>query len=367
MNDKMLDNGLKYVNNDACYPSLIVIGQLLSALQSGKYDLEHTTVLISQTGGGCRATNYIGLIRKALKDAGFGHVPILSFNVSGLEKEQEFKITMSMANRALMAVVLSDLLMKLLYATRPYEKIKGQSTERYQQLLNECKSVIKSGKRKELNYQIKKIIQTFQAILTNQKRLPKVGIVGEILIKYHHYGNHDLANTLEKEGCEVFVPELMGFVKYCVYNQIAKIELLGGKKTTTYLSKQVLNIIDYYERTVKKELAGTKYRSTTNIYQLAKNVEPILSKGNQTGEGWVLTAEMIELIEDGVNNIVCVQPFACLPNHIVGKSVIKKIKELYPHANIVAIDYDPGSSESNQINRLKLMLSVAKDNLSTKE
>lgn len=367
MNDKMLDNGLKYVNNDACYPSLIVIGQLLSALQSGKYDLEHTTVLISQTGGGCRATNYIGLIRKALKDAGFGHVPILSFNVSGLEKEQEFKITMSMANRALMAVVLSDLLMKLLYATRPYEKIKGQSTERYQQLLNECKSVIKSGKRKELNYQIKKIIQTFQAIPTNQKRLPKVGIVGEILIKYHHYGNHDLANTLEKEGCEVFVPELMGFVKYCVYNQIAKIELLGGKKTTTYLSKQVLNIIDYYERTVKKELAGTKYRSTTNIYQLAKNVEPILSKGNQTGEGWVLTAEMIELIEDGVNNIVCVQPFACLPNHIVGKSVIKKIKELYPYANIVAIDYDPGSSESNQINRLKLMLSVAKDNLSTKE
>ncbi len=367
MNNEMLEQGLKYVNNDACYPSLIVIGQLLSALQSDKYDLNHTTVLISQTGGGCRATNYIGLIRKALKDAGFGSIPILSFNVSGLEKEQGFKMTLSMANRALMAVVLGDLLMKLLYQTRPYECIKGMSEKTYEILLKESLEVIRLGKRKEFNNQIKKIIKEFMNIPVKHKVLPKVGIVGEILIKYHHFGNHDLAKNLEAEGCEVAVPELMGFVKYCVYNQIAKTELLKGKKTTSFISKKLLDIIDFYEKTVDSELAKTKYRKTTNIYHLAKNVEPILSKGNQTGEGWFLTAEMIELIKEGITNIVCVQPFACLPNHIVGKSVMKRIKELYPNANLIAIDYDPGSSETNQMNRLKLMLSVAKDKMSMKE
>ena len=272
-----------------------------------------------------------------------------------------------MANRALMAVVLGDLLMKLLYATRPYEKIKGQTNQTYQRLLESSFKVIESGKRTDFTSQIKTIVKEFKKIPTNHKILPKVGIVGEILIKYHHYGNHNLAETLEKEGCEVTVPELMGFVKYCVYNNIVKKELLKTKKTTSFISKKILDIIDYYEKTVRKELAGTKYRSTTNIYELADNVSPILSKGNQTGEGWFLTAEMIELMKEGINNIVCVQPFACLPNHIVGKSVIKRIKELYPNANIVAIDYDPGSSESNQMNRIKLMLSVAKDNLCTKE
>jgi len=367
MNDAMLDNGLKYVNNDACYPSLIVIGQLLSALQSGKYDLNHTTVLISQTGGGCRATNYIGLIRKALKDAGFENIPILSFNVSGLESEQEFKITIHMANKFLMAVVLGDLLMKLLYATRPYEKKKGMSEQVYNNHLQKCLEIVESGKRDQFKKEIRKIVQDFNEIPTEAKKLPKVGIVGEILIKYHHYGNHDLARELEQEGCEVTVPELMGFVKYCAYNQIVKQKLLEESKTVSFLSKQLLNIIDYYEKAVRENLKGTKYRNPTNIYHLAKNVEPILSKGNQTGEGWFLTAEMVELMKEGITNIVCVQPFACLPNHIVGKSVIKRMKELYPNANIIAIDYDPGASISNQVNRLKLMLSVAKDNLKIKE
>lgn len=367
MNDTMLENGLKYVNNDACYPSLIVIGQLLSALQSGKYDLEHTTALISQTGGGCRATNYIGLIRKALKDAGFGDIPILSFNVSGLEKEQEFKITLSMANKFLMAVVLGDLLMKLLYSTRPYEKIKGETNTLYDKYLEKSFRVVESGSRSQFKNLIQEIVYEFSSIPVNRKRLPRVGIVGEILIKYHHFGNHDLALSLEKEGCEVTVPELMGFVKYCVYNQLVKTDLLKEKKTKSFISKEALNIIDFYEKSAKKALAGTKYRSTTNIYNLAENVSSILSKGNQTGEGWFLTAEMVELVKEGVSNIVCVQPFACLPNHIVGKSVIKKMKELYPDSNIIAIDYDPGSSVSNQINRIKLMLSVAKDNMKLKK
>ncbi|MCI8394400.1 MAG: 2-hydroxyglutaryl-CoA dehydratase [Bacilli bacterium] len=367
MNDKMLENGLKYVNNDSCYPSLIVIGQIISALQSGKYDLKKTTVLISQTGGGCRATNYIGLIRKALKDAGFENIPILSFNVSGLEKEQEFKLTYKIAKKALIGIVLGDLLMKLLYATRPYEKEKGKSESIYQKHLSKSLEIVTMGSQKAMREEIKEIVNDFQNIPIIKKQIPKIGIVGEILIKYHPYGNHNLIESLEKEGCEVAVPELMGFVKYCAYNNIIKEKLLDTSKTMAYFSQKLLDIIDFYEKNVRKALANTRYRSTTNIYNLAKNVEPILSKGNQTGEGWFLTAEMVELLKEGVSNIVCVQPFACLPNHIVGKSVIKKMKELYPKANIVAIDYDPGASVANQVNRIKLMLSVAKDNLNVTE
>ncbi len=367
MDNEKLELGLKYVNNDACYPSLIVIGQLLSALQSGKYDLEKTTVLISQTGGGCRATNYIGLIRKALKDAGFEKIPILSFNVNGLEKEQDFKITLKMANKLIMAVILSDLLMKLFYKTKPYEMEKGKTLSLYEKHSKLCKKVIFEGKKSLFKEEIKQMIKEFSDVKIEEKELPKVGIVGEILIKYHHFGNNDLAKELELEGCEVTIPELMGFVKYVVYNQIVKTEILNGKKSTSYISKKALDIIDWYEKTAKEQLKDTRFRSTTNIYELAKNVEPILSKGNQTGEGWFLTAEMVELLKEGVENILCVQPFACLPNHIVGKSVIKRMKELYPNANIVAIDYDPGSSVSNQLNRMKLMLSVAKDKLKEKE
>lgn len=362
MNDQMLENGLKYVNNDACYPSLIVIGQLLSALQSGKYDLAHTTVLISQTGGGCRATNYIGLIRKALKDAGFD-IPILSFNVSGLESEQEFKITIKMANKFLMAVVLSDLLMKLLYATRPYELEKGMSNKLYEKHLTASLDIVSLGKKRLFKQEIKRIVDDFSKVPVEDLNLPKVGIVGEILIKYHHFGNNNLAEELERDGAEVTIPELMGFVKYCVYNQIVKTELLKESKTKAYVSEQAINIINYYEKEVRKALAKTRFRKPTDIHELADNVKPVLSTGNQTGEGWFLTAEMLELMKDGITNILCVQPFACLPNHIVGKSVIKKIKELHPDSNIVAIDYDPGSSASNQINRIKLMLTVAKDNL----
>ncbi|MEG1506392.1 MAG: acyl-CoA dehydratase activase-related protein [Bacilli bacterium] len=367
MTEEMVENGLKYVNNDICYPSIIVIGQLLFALKSGKYDLDNTTVMISQTGGGCRATNYIGLIRKALKDAGFPNVPIISFNFSGLEKEQEFKITIPMVNKFLMAVVYGDLLMKLLYATRPYEIKKGSTDKLYKHHLDITLDAVKKGNKQEFKKNIKNIINDFLNVPINLKTIPKVGIVGEILIKYHYFGNNNLVLELEKEGCEVTVPELMGFVKYSAYANIVKKDLLKENKTMSYFSKKLLDIIDYYEKTVKKELMGTRFRSTSNIYELAKNVEPILSKGNQTGEGWFLTAEMIELMKDGVKNIACVQPFACLPNHIVGKAVIKKIKELYPDSNIVAIDYDPGSSASNQINRIKLMLSVAKDNLKEQE
>ena len=361
--DHTIDQGLKYVNNDACYPAIIVVGQLIEALKSGKYDLDHTTVLITQTGGGCRATNYIGLIRKALKDAGMEKVSIISLNTSGLEKEQAFKLNPSFLKKAIQAVAYGDLLAKLLYATRPYEKKKGSTEKVYKEMMNMVCTSIQKGNFIEYKKNIKKIIEEFEKIPIKLTTKPKVGIVGEILVKYQEFANDNLVRKLEKEGAEVFVPDLMGFVKYCCYNGIIKEKLLKTKKSSTLLYKGALDIIDSYERPIKQALKNTRYRNVTNIYELAKNVENILSTGNQTGEGWFLTAEMVELIKDGITNILCVQPFACLPNHIVGKSVIKKIRSLYKNANIVAIDYDPGASHTNQVNRIKLMLTVAKENI----
>jgi len=361
--DGTVETGLKYVNNDSCYPAIIVIGQLIHELQSGKYDLDNTSVIITQTGGGCRATNYIGLIRKALKDAGLEKISILSFNTSGLEKEQAFKITPSLAKKALQGVIYGDLLMKLLYATRPYEVTKGKTEEIYNKWQDICTEAVVKGNIKEFKKNIREIINDFNNIKVKITKKPKVGIVGEILIKYHYFGNDYLVDKLEKEGAEVCVPELMGFVKYCCYDAIVKKQLLKEGTKEAFINKQALNIIDLFEKVVKKNLEGTRYRQVTNIYHLAENVEGIISTGNQTGEGWFLTAEMVELMKDGITNIVCVQPFACLPNHIVGKSVIKKIKKLYPEANIIAIDYDPGASHTNQTNRIKLMLTVAKEKI----
>ena len=361
--DDMVETGLKYVNNDACYPAILVTGQLIHELQSGKYDLDNTSVIITQTGGGCRATNYIGLIRKALRDAGFSRVSILSFNLSGLEKEQAFKLTLPFVNKLLQGVVYGDLLAKLLYATRPYEVVKDSTNKVYEKWQEICKKAVMRGNYFEFRKNVKEIIDDFSDIKVKLTNKPKVGIVGEILIKYHAFGNDHLVEKLEAEGAEVCVPELMGFVKYCAYNGMVKEKLLKESHKTSFINHQFLNIIDFYERTVKAHLNGTRYRQVTNIYHLAHNVEGILSVGNQTGEGWFLTAEMVELIKDGITNIVCVQPFACLPNHIVGKSVIKRIRNLYPDSNIVAIDYDPGASHTNQTNRIKLMLTVAKEKI----
>jgi predicted nucleotide-binding protein (sugar kinase/HSP70/actin superfamily) len=358
-----VDTGLRYVNNDSCYPAILVIGQLIHELQSGKYDVNNTSVIITQTGGGCRATNYIGLIRKALKDANLEQVSILSLNMSGLEKEQAFKFTPSLINKVLQAVAYGDLLMKLLYRTRPYEVVEGRTNKVYNKWQNKCCKALIKGNISEYKSNIKAIVEDFNKIKIKEKNIPRVGIVGEILIKYNSFGNDNLVEKLEAEGAEATVPELMGFVKYCCYNGMVKEKLLKTSKVTSFINHQALNIIDCYEKPVKEALKNTRFRQVTNIYELAHNVDGILSCGNQTGEGWFLTAEMVELIKDNITNIVCVQPFACLPNHIVGKSVIKRIKNLYPEANIVAIDYDPGASHTNQTNRIKLMLTVAHENI----
>lgn len=365
---KTIEIGLKYVNNDACYPSIITTGQMIEALESGKYDINKTALVMSQTGGGCRATNYIGFIRKALRDAGFENIPVISFNVAGLEKNSGFKITISMVNKLLKAIVLGDVLQRVLYRNRPYEKNIGETKELYNIWLEKCKRIVENGNRKTFIKTIYELVEAFDKIeLDNNLVKPKVGIVGEILIKYHPFGNSFVTKKLEEEGAEVILPDFMGFVKYVAVNKVIQSKMLKIDKGMSTIYKLAIDFIEVIEKDVKKAFKKSKkeYLMPTKIWHLSETVSKVLSTGNQTGEGWFLTAEMLEYIENGIQNIICVQPFACLPNHVVGKGVIKTIRDMYPKANIVPVDYDPGASETNQTNRIKLLVTVAKDNLET--
>ncbi len=363
---KTVETGLKYVNNDACYPSILTTGQMIEALQSGKYDVNKTALIMSQTGGGCRATNYIGFIRKALKDAGFPNVPVISFNVVGMEKNPGFKITIPLMEKLLKSIIYGDLLQKLLLKNRAYEKTKGETQKLYDEWMKKCKELVKNSNSKSFKNSIYEIVSDFEKIeLDTSIKKPKVGIVGEILIKYHPFGNNYVINVLEKEGAEVVMPDFMGFIKFIATHKITFNTLLNTDKTKAKIFKLALKLIDIFEKDLKIALKNSSknYLEPTSIWHLEEKVKDILSIGNQTGEGWFLTAEMVEYIENGIPNIVCVQPFACLPNHVVGKGVIKTIREKYPNANISPVDYDPGASEANQTNRLKLLMTVAKDNL----
>ena len=365
-----VETGLKYVNNDACYPSILVTGQMIEALESGKYDLNKTALIMSQTGGGCRATNYIGFIRKALKDAGFSNVPVISFNVVGMEKMPGFKITPKLIEGLIKSVVYGDLLQKMLTKNRAYEVNKGETQKLYDEWMAKCKQMVKKSTNKQFKQSIYDIVNDFEKIEWKQgKEKPKVGIVGEILIKYHPFGNNYVANLLEKEGAEVVLPDFMGFVKYVAANGVISHQLLKNNGLKSMLFDVAIKLINSFEKDAKKALKKSKkgYLPTCDIWHLADNVKSVLSTGNQTGEGWFLTAEMLEYMENGIQNIVCVQPFACLPNHVVGKGVIKTIRDMFPDANIVPVDYDPGASEANQTNRIKLLMTVAKDNLKIKQ
>ena len=367
---KTVDTGLKYVNNDACYPSILVTGQMIEALQSGKYDINKTALIISQTGGGCRATNYIGFIRKALKDAGFSNVPVISLNFVGMEKMPGFKLTVPFIERLFKSVIYADLLQKMLTKNRAYEVHKGESKALFDKWMDTCKQLLTKSNNKEFKQSIYDIVNDFEKIeLDTSVEKPKVGIVGEVLIKYHPFGNNFVADILEKEGAEVVLPDFMGFAKFMATHRITFNKLLNTNKTSAKISKIAIKLIDILEKDVKIALANSKkgYLPPCDIWHLEDKVKDILSIGNQTGEGWFLTAEMIEYIENGIPNIVCVQPFACLPNHVVGKGVIKTIRSKFPEANISPIDYDPGASEANQTNRIKLLMTVAKDNLKAKQ
>ena len=361
-----VETGLRYVNNDACYPSILTTGQFIEALQSGEYDTNKTAIIMSQTGGGCRATNYIGFIRKALKDAGFGNVPIISFNVVGMEKMTGFKITVPMAINLIKAVFYGDLLQKLLLKNRAYEKNKGETQKMYEKWLEKCKSLTCKSSYGKFKKSIYEMVNDFETIeLDTSIKKPKVGIVGEVLIKYHPFGNNEVIKVLENEGAEVISPDFMGFIKFIATHKITNNSLLNRDKAKAKIFGVVIKLIEMIEGELTKALKTSKkdYLLPVDIFELETKVKDILSIGNQTGEGWFLTAEMVEYIEHGIPNIVCVQPFACLPNHVVGKGVIKTIREKYPYANIAPIDYDPGASETNQTNRIKLLTTVAKDNL----
>lgn len=361
---KAVDEGLKYVNNDACYPSIIVIGQIIEALKSGKYDLNNTSVIISQTGGGCRATNYIGFLKMALKHAGFENVPVISLNAVGLEQQPGFKITLKLINRAIMALVYGDLFMRVLYRTRPYEKVKESANELHKKWNEKAKENLINGSKREFNKNIKEIINEFDNLPLLNLKKPRVGVVGEILVKFHPTANNDIVGILENEGAEAVVPDLLDFFFYSAFDSDFKAKYLAGSKLTQKLCNAAIMYMETYRSTMKKCLENSnRFSKPKHIKELAQMASPVLSLGNQTGEGWFLTAEMIELIESGASNIACLQPFACLPNHVTGKGMIKVLKERYPKSNIVAIDYDPGASNVNQLNRIKLMLSVAFKNL----
>lgn len=357
---KAVDTGLQYVNNDACYPSIIVAGQMIEALKSGNYDLNNVALLITQTGGGCRATNYIGFIRRALADIGWSHIPVISLSAQSLEKNPGFKITPALLHRAMMSVMLGDLLMRVLYRTRPYEAVPGSANELYSKFNERAIRQIKSLSISGYHRLVRDIVREFDQLPLRNVHKPRVGVVGEILVKFHPTANNDIFGTIEAEGAECVVPDLADFLFYSFVNGIYKHKTLAFPKASERNARLFVWFLELYRIQMKKSLRMSKrFTPPESIYRLQDAVEDIVQLGNMTGEGWFLTAEMIELIHTGVPSIACVQPFACLPNHVTGKGMIKELRRRFPESNIAAIDYDPGASEVNQLNRLKLLLANA--------
>jgi predicted nucleotide-binding protein (sugar kinase/HSP70/actin superfamily) len=359
-----VDEGLKYVNNDACFPAIIVIGQLIEALKSGQYDLNTTSVMISQTGGGCRATNYIGFLRKALRDAGFEKIPVISLNALGIEKNPGFKMTFELLNKALMGLIYGDLLMTVLYRVRPYERIKGSANKLYEKWAEICRDSLKYADRKVFKGIIREVVKEFENLELVNEIKPKVGLVGEILVKFHPTANNNVVSIVEAEGAEAVMPGFTDFLLYSAYGLDYKYKYLSGSKMSQVLGNVAIKIIEFYRLAYREALSGSyRFEAPKTIKEIAEGASSVVSLGHQTGEGWFLTGEMVELIQSGVKNIICMQPFACLPNHVTGKGMMKELKRVYPGTNIVAIDYDPGASEVNQLNRIKLMISTAFENV----
>ena len=357
---KAVETGLKYVNNDACYPSILVAGQMIAALQSGKYDIDHTSLIITQTGGGCRATNYIGFIRRALNDAGMSQVPVISLSAQGFEKNPGFKITPKLLDGMLRSIMIGDILMRVLYRTRPYEAVPGSANALYEKWNGRAQLALKSHSIRSYHKIIKGIIRDFDNLPLRPIKKPRVGVVGEILVKFHPTANNQIVETIEREGAECVMPDLADFFFYSFSTGIFRHEQLAFPKKTERNARLFVWFLEKYRSYMKKQFKKShRFEPPSSIYDLMKGVDDIVQLGNITGEGWFLTAEMVELIHSGVPSIACVQPFACLPNHVTGKGMIKELRRRFPGANISAIDYDPGSSEVNQLNRLKLLLSNA--------
>ena len=355
-----VETGLKFVNNDACYPSILVAGQMIAALESGKYDLDHVSLMITQTGGGCRATNYIGFIRRALNDAGWSHIPVISLSAQGFEQNPGFTITPALLHRAMMALMTGDVLMRVLYRTRPYEAVPGSANALYEKWNGRALKQLESLSIHKYHKLIKGIVRDFDNLPLLPVKKPRVGVVGEILVKFHPTANNDIVNVIEREGAECNMPDLADFLFYTFSDGIFKHRELAFSKKAERNARLFIWFLERYRSYIKKTLRRSRrFDPPSSIYDLMKGVDDIVQLGNITGEGWFLTAEMVELIHSGTPSIACVQPFACLPNHVTGKGMIKELRRRYPQSNISAIDFDPGSSEVNQLNRLKLLLSNA--------
>lgn len=363
----VIEEGLKYVHNDTCYPALLVIGQMIDALKSGKYDLNKVALIITQTGGGCRASNYIHMLRKALKKAEYDYIPVISLNLSGLEKNSGFKMTFSMLRKCLAAVAYGDMLMLLSNQLRPYEVNKGESDRLVQTWIKKITDNFDEGKGikiVEMAGIMKAIVKDFSKIKVERAPKVKVGITGEIYVKYAKLGNNNLEEFLAGQDCEVMLPGMLTFLMFKMDNRLEDIRLYGGSKVKKVAVTALLNYVKKIEKEFIDAVHLNKEFIVTKGYAHIKSlVKGVIGYGNKMGEGWLLTAEMLEFIEDGYPNIICTQPFGCLPNHICGKGMIRKLKELHPEANIVPIDYDASATKVNQENRIKLMLSIAREKI----
>ena len=368
---EIADEGLKYVHNDTCYPALLSIGQLMHALHSGKYDLHKVALIMTQTGGGCRASNYIHLLRKALKKDGLDFIPVISLNLSGLESNSGFKITLPMIRQAIAALTYGDLLMLLKNQTKPYEVTSGESDALVDSWTNQLTKLFQQGKafsQREVREYFQKIAQSFADIKRRDVEKIKVGVVGEIYVKYSPLANNNLEQFLFEQDCEVMVPGILSFMIFKVDNRLEDIRLYGGSQA----KKQVCTLLKWYFTKYETDLIAAvkqfpQFTAPAPYSHLKELAGKVIGYGCKMGEGWLLTAEAMELVESGYGNVVCAQPFGCLPNHIVGKGMIRKVKNLYHQANIVPIDYDPSATQVNQENRIKLMLAVAKENLRDQE
>lgn len=362
---QITETGLKYVHNDTCYPAILVIGQFIDALKSGKYDTNKIALLLSQTGGGCRASNYIALLRKALKKAGYGHIPVISFNLSGLEKHSGFKLTVPLLHRLFYAVIYGDMLLSLVNQTKPYETVVGESeqlAEKYCKYLAD--NMDENGVSfKKVMKNCEKMLRDFSAIPKNNVNKVKVGVVGEIYVKFSPLGNNNLEEFLVSEGAEVVQPGLLDFCLYCVVNGIEDYKLYGRNRLSHPVYKFAYDFLNKKQEKIIELTKRYGFRPPSRMPHTVERIKSYIGLGAKMGEGWLLPAEMLELYDSGIKNIVCTQPFGCLPNHICGKGMMKPLKDNNPDMNIVAIDYDAGASRVNQENRLKLMLFSAREKL----
>ncbi len=361
---EVAETGLKYVHNDTCYPAILVIGQFIHALQSGKYDIHKTALILFQTGGGCRASNYVSLLRKALNKADLGFVPVIPLSFAGIEKHPGWKITPSLVHKIAYGVLYGDLLLSLVNQSKPYETEKGASDALAEKWTNELSRQLENVKfvnysKVKKNY--KKILSDFEAIPKVKRNALKVGIVGEIYVKFSSLGNNELCNFLIDEGAEPCLPGLLDFIFYSIYNQMLDYKLYGRGKFVSKIYSFVFSLLRKKQNDIIRIITkNSSFSPPTPILHTISLVDGYIGLGTKMGEGWLLTAEMLELYDNDIKNIICTQPFGCLPNHICGKGMIKPLKESKPDINIVPIDYDAGSSGVNQINRIKLMMANAR-------